>query len=160
MPNGDVRPSHSANFFKVTGRLEEEINQRPKRLREENNPLPEIFIETPSTATLIEESNTVNPKFLSPETHNQKSRSYLAIKLNQRRSRTKYGNNKHDKLRRANHENIKKLWRIVENTTRHQSDPIGHIINLGKNTFTKGTFEILILYPHLKYTININSIKN
>ena len=82
MPNGDVRPSHSANFFKVTGRLEEEINQRPKRLREENNPLPEIFIETPSTATLIEEANTANPKFLSPETHNQKSRSYLAIKLN------------------------------------------------------------------------------
>ena len=47
MTNGDVRPSHSANFFKVTGRLEEEINQRPKRLREENNPLPEILIETP-----------------------------------------------------------------------------------------------------------------
>ena len=82
MTNGDVRPSHSANFFRVTGRLEKEINQRPKRLREENNPLPEIFIETLSTATFIEESNTVNPKFLSPETHNQKSRSYLAIQLN------------------------------------------------------------------------------
>ena len=32
MPNGDVRCSHSANFFKVTGRLEEEISQQPKRL--------------------------------------------------------------------------------------------------------------------------------
>ena len=34
MPNGDVRRSHSANFFKTTGRTEEEINQRPKRLQE------------------------------------------------------------------------------------------------------------------------------
>ena len=58
------------------------MNQRPKRLREENNPLPDIFVETPSTATLVEESITVNPKFLSPETHNQKSNNYLAIKLN------------------------------------------------------------------------------
>ena len=82
MPKGDVRRSHSANFFKVTGRLEEEINQRPKRLRDENNPSPETFDETPSTATLVEESNTVNPKFLSPETHNQKSSNHLVIKLN------------------------------------------------------------------------------
>ena len=82
MPNGDVRRSHSANFFKVTGRLEEEINQRPKRLREQNNPSPDIFIKTASTATLVEESSTVNPKVLSPETHNQKSNNYLAIKLN------------------------------------------------------------------------------
>ena len=82
MPNGDVRRSHSANVFKVTGRIEEEINQRPKRLREENNPSPDIFAETPSTATLVEECSTVNPKFLSPETHNQKSTNYLAIKLN------------------------------------------------------------------------------
>ena len=82
MPNGDVRWSHSAKFFKVTGRLEEEINQRPKRLREENNPSPDIFVETPSTATLVEESSTVNPKVLSPETHNQKSNNYLAINLN------------------------------------------------------------------------------
>ena len=73
MPNGKVRWSHLANFFKVTGKLNEEINQRPKRLREENNTLSEIFIETPSTVILVEESNTVNPKFLSAETHNQKS---------------------------------------------------------------------------------------
>ena len=61
----------------------------------------------------------------------------------QRRPTTKYGNNKHDKLHRANHENIKKLWRTVENTTRYQSDPIGHVINLSKKTFTKGTFQLL-----------------
>ena len=82
MPNRDVRRSHSANFFKVTGKLEEEINQRPKRLWEEKKPSPDIFVETPSTATLEEESNTVNPKFLSRETHNQKSSNHLAIKLN------------------------------------------------------------------------------
>ena len=53
-----------------------------KRLREENNSSSEIFVEIPSTATLVEESSTVNPKFLSPETHNQKSSKYSAIKLN------------------------------------------------------------------------------
>ena len=79
MPNGDVRQSHSANFFKVTGRVKEDINQRPERLREESNPSPEIFTETPSAATLVEESNTVNPKLLSPETHNQKSSNYLTV---------------------------------------------------------------------------------
>ena len=82
MPNGDVRRNLSANFFEVTGRPEEEINQRPKRLREENNPSPEIFVETPSTATLVEESSTVNPEFLSPEIYNQNSSNYFAIKLN------------------------------------------------------------------------------
>ena len=75
MPNEDAK-CYLANYFKVTGRLEEEINQRPKRLREENNPSPDIFVETPSTATLVEESSTVNPKFLSPETHSQKSNNY------------------------------------------------------------------------------------
>ena len=61
----------------------------------------------------------------------------------QRGPTTKYGNNKHDKLHKANHENIKKLWRTVENTTRYQSDPIGHVINLSKKTFTKDTFQLL-----------------
>ena len=61
----------------------------------------------------------------------------------QRRPTIKYGNNKHDKLQKANHENIKKLWRTVENTTRQESDPIGHVINLSKKTFTKGTFHLL-----------------
>ena len=82
MPYGDVICSHSANFFKVTERLEEEINQRSERLREENNPSPDIFVETPSTSTLLEESSTVNATFLSPETHNHKSNNYLLIKLN------------------------------------------------------------------------------
>ena len=82
MPNEDIRRSHSANYFKVTGRLEEELNQRLKRLREENNPSTEIFVETPSTATLARESNTVKPNFLLPQTENQKSSNYLAIMLN------------------------------------------------------------------------------
>ena len=76
MLNGDVRRSHSANYFKATGRLEEEINQRAKRLREENNPSTEIFVETPSTATLVKESNTVKPNFLLLQTDNQKSSNY------------------------------------------------------------------------------------
>ena len=67
MPNGDVRCNLSANFFKVTGRLEEETNQWPKRLWEENNPLPEIFVEIHSTTTLVEEFSTVNPECLSPD---------------------------------------------------------------------------------------------
>ena len=89
MPNGDARHGHSANLFKVTGRLKEEINQKPKRLREGNNPSPEIFVETPSTATLVEESSILveessifNLKFLSLGTHNRKGNNYLAIKLN------------------------------------------------------------------------------
>ena len=55
---------------------------------------------------------------------------------------TKYGNNKHDKLHRTKYKllNIFNCWRTVENTTRYQSDPIGHVINLSKKTFTKGTF--------------------
>ena len=89
MPNGDARRSHTANLFKVTGRLKEEINQKPKRLQEGNNPSPEVFVETPSTATLVEESSIsveesriFNLKFLSPGTHNRKGNNYLAIKLN------------------------------------------------------------------------------
>ena len=35
-----------------------------------------------------------------------------------------------NKLHRANHENIKKLWRTLENTIGYQSDPVGHVINL------------------------------
>ena len=58
----------------------------------------------------------------------------------QRGPTTKYGNNKHDKLHRANHENIKKFWRTVENTTRYQSDPIGHVINLSKKHLQKRHF--------------------
>ena len=63
MPNRDVRRSNSANFFKVTGGVKEEINQQPKRLREENNPSPDIFVETPSTATLVVESSPATGNF-------------------------------------------------------------------------------------------------
>ena len=31
----------------------------------------------------------------------------------------------------------------MENTTRYKSDPIGHVINLIKKTFTKATFQLL-----------------
>ena len=76
MLNGGVRCSHSVSFFKVTGKLEVEINQRPKRLREENNPSPEIFIETPSSATLVEESSPGNPKLLLQETQPEKQQLF------------------------------------------------------------------------------------
>ena len=65
------------------------------------------------------------------------------IQKTQRWPPTITGANKHDELHRANHENIKKLWRTIENTTRYQPDPIGHVINLNKKTFTKGTFQFL-----------------
>ena len=82
---GCYNQSHLANVFKVTLRTEED--QRPKRLRGENNQSPDIFVETPSTAALVEESRTVKPKLLSPETHNQKRNNYLAIKLNHLRDK-------------------------------------------------------------------------
>ena len=63
-----------------------------------------------------------------------------------------------------NHENIKKLWRTVENKTRYQSDPIGHVINLSKKTFTKGTLQLLNknlnFIPTPKVYVKINSMKN
>ena len=64
------------------------MNQQPKRLREGSNPSPDIFNETPLTATLVEESSTVNPNFFSPETYVQKSNNYLAIKLNHLKDKT------------------------------------------------------------------------
>ena len=54
MSNGDIRRSHSASFFKVTRRTEEDINQRPKRLREEDSTAPAIHVDVASTATLTE----------------------------------------------------------------------------------------------------------
>ena len=47
----------------------------------------------------------------------------------------KYGNDEHDKLHRTN-----QLWRTVENTTRCQSDPIEHVINLSKRHLQKRYF--------------------
>ena len=66
---------------KVTRRIEEDINQRPKRLCEKENTAPAIPVDVSSTATLTEENLGVNDLFL---TENQKERStaYLAMKLN------------------------------------------------------------------------------
>ena len=50
-------------YYIYIGRTEAETNQRPKTLQEEYNLLPDIFVETPSTATLMEESSTVNRTF-------------------------------------------------------------------------------------------------
>ena len=52
----------------------------------------------------------------------------------------KYGNNKHNKIHRANHENIKKLWRTVENTPRQQSYSIGHFKSSVKRHLRTGHF--------------------
>ena len=81
MSSSDVRCSHSASFFKVTRRIEEDINQRPKRLHEKENTAPAIPVDVSSTATLTEENLGVNDLLL---TENQKERStaYLAMKLN------------------------------------------------------------------------------
>ena len=50
-------------YYIYIGRTEAETNQRPKTLQEKYNLLPDIFVETPSTATLVEESSTVNRTF-------------------------------------------------------------------------------------------------
>ena len=69
----------------TSSKLQEELKKKStsdrKDYMKKNNPSPDIFVETPLTATLVEESITVNPNFLSPETHNQKKNSCLAIKL-------------------------------------------------------------------------------
>ena len=38
---------------------------------------------------------------------------------------------------------IKNIWRTLEKTTRYQSDPIGHVINLSKKTQSKVVFLLL-----------------
>ena len=87
MSSGYVRCSHSASFFKVTRRTEEDINQRPKRLREEDNTGPAVLVDVASTATLTEENLEVNNDL--PLTENQKegNATYLAIKLNRLKDR-------------------------------------------------------------------------
>ena len=72
MSSEDVRRSHSASFFKVTRRTEEDVNQRRKRLREEDNTTPAILVDVRSTATLTEENIEVNNELLLTE--NQKER--------------------------------------------------------------------------------------
>ena len=60
-----------------------------------------------------------------------------------RRPTTKCRNHKCYKFYRTNHANTIKLWRMVEDTTGHQFDPIGNVINLSNKTFTKETFQLL-----------------
>ena len=82
MSGGDVRRSHSANFFKVIKRTEENINQRPKSLSEECNAARAILVDVASIAPLTGENLEVNNNL--PLTENQKegNTTYLAIKLN------------------------------------------------------------------------------
>ena len=81
MPNGDVRRSHSANFFKVTGRIEDEINQRPKNYEKKTIHLQTFSLKHPQVLLWQKCLAQSTRNFLSPETHNQKSNNYLAIKL-------------------------------------------------------------------------------
>ena len=68
--------------FKDRRKNEEEINQRPKRLRKETPAIPsEILTETPSTAILVEETVNFNVNLLATQNHNEKTSNYLAIKL-------------------------------------------------------------------------------
>ena len=82
MSSGDVRRSHSASFFKVDRRTEEDINQRPKRLREEDSTTPAVLVDAPSTATLTEEILEVNNDLLLTENQKERNSTYLAINLN------------------------------------------------------------------------------
>ena len=59
-----------------------------------------------------------------------------------RKPTTKYRNHEPYKFYRTKHANTKKLWRTVEDTTRHQFDPIGNVINLSNKTFIK-IFQLL-----------------
>ena len=82
MSSGNVSCSYSASFFKVTRRTEEDINQRPKRLCEEDNTTPAILVDAPSTAILTEENLELNNDLLLTENQNERNTTYLAIKLN------------------------------------------------------------------------------
>ena len=73
MSSGDVRCSHSASFFKVTRRTEEEFNR--KRLREKENTAPAILVDVPSAATLTEKSLEVINDLLP--TGNKKKKHHI-----------------------------------------------------------------------------------
>ena len=40
-------------------------------------------------------------------------------------------------IHQRNHENFGNLWKTIEKSIRHQSDPNGNILNLTKHSFTK-----------------------
>ena len=57
------------------------------------------------------------------------------------RAQEKYRNYKHEKLRRRNHDNIKRFQRATENTIRFQSYSVGNVVDLNKKTFSKESFK-------------------
>ena len=67
----------------TSSKLQEELKSRStshqKCYEDIKHSSPDIFVETPSTATLLEESNSINPNFLSPWTDNQKKKEKLLI---------------------------------------------------------------------------------
>ena len=70
----------------------------------------------------------------------------------------KCGNYKCDKFHRRNHENIKILWKAIENAPGFQSDSIWKVVDLSKIHLAKKHFyfeiKILILFQHPKYIIS------
>ena len=60
-----------------------------------------------------------------------------------RRSRRKHRTVQLHKLHRKNHDNFIKLRKMLEDTIRFQSDPVGHVINLSTKRFCKDTFKLL-----------------
>ena len=74
MSNEDVRRNQSASFFKVARINEDDINKHPQRLVEETPAtLSEILAEASSTATLVEETVSINPNLLTTQNYNKKS---------------------------------------------------------------------------------------
>ena len=82
MSTGDVRRSQSANFFRSLKKAGEEINQRSKRLRQEDENTPGIVLDAPSTSTLIGEEPRPNLHLLFTDEQSEKRKIYLAVKLN------------------------------------------------------------------------------
>ena len=72
----------------------------------------------------------------------------------------KCGNYECDKLHRRNHENVKRLRRIIENITRFQSDPTGKVVNLSEKTFSKETFQLLNKYLNFNPTLKVYNKRN
>ena len=73
MSSGDVQHSHLASFFKATRRTEEDINQRPKRICEEDNTTPAIPVDVPSTVTITEKNIEVSNDLLITENQKEKN---------------------------------------------------------------------------------------
>ena len=82
MSSGEVRRSQSASFFRSSKKTGEEINQRSKRLRAEEENTPGIVLDAPSTSTLVEEEPRPNINLLMTDEQREKQTTYLAVKLN------------------------------------------------------------------------------